>query len=42
LTANRLLISINYHHVTVVICTPVASLTCTDLPDYWHSSRLRV
>jgi len=25
-----------------VSCTPVASFTCTDLPDYWHSSRLRV
>jgi len=25
-----------------VSCTPVAGFTCTDLPDYWHSSRLRV
>ena len=25
-----------------VSCTPVASFTCTDLPDCWHSSRLRV
>jgi len=34
------------HPITVVqdcvSCTPVASLTYTDLPDYWHSSRLRV
>jgi len=22
--------------------TPVTSFTCTDLPNYWHSSRLRV
>jgi len=21
-------------------CTPVAGFTCTDLPDYWHSSCL--
>jgi len=25
-----------------VSCTPVASFSCTNLPDYWHSSRLRV